>query len=113
MIALVLAAATLVVAHVAQPIPEDDAVTITGLVQHNLHVADLDASLAREGAYVLVYWKASDEHPAGQALVKKSSSGWVVVRQVAGSLADVKTLEGLGVPQAQAEALAADYATPP
>ena len=43
----------------AMPIAESDAVNATAVVQHELKVADLDAGMAYEKPYVVVFWGPS------------------------------------------------------
>ena len=92
----------------ADILPEKDAVAVTELVQDRLKVDDLDVSMVAEGHFAIAYWKAVSGHPAGEALAKKTSGDWVIVRQSVGTLKDARTLENLGVPASQAKALVAD-----
>lgn len=93
----------------AMPVPESDAVNATAVVQHQLKVADLDASMAYEKPYMVVFWDASNEHAAGQALLKGSANhAWTLVKMTTGSLKDAALLQSLGVPTATAHALVND-----
>jgi hypothetical protein len=92
----------------AMPIAESDAVNVTEIVQHQLKVSDLDASMAYEKPFVVVFWDANSAHGAGQALLKKSGTGWELVKMTTGSLKDAALLEKLGVPAATAQALVKD-----
>ncbi|MGA8534533.1 MAG: hypothetical protein WB615_10535 [Candidatus Tumulicola sp.] len=108
--AAIAAAAFLPVLAKADIPPEQDAVAISQLVQDNLKVADLDVSMVAEGNFAIAYWKAAGGHSAGEALARKKSGTWVIVRQTAGTLKNAQTLESLGVPATQAKALVADLA---
>ncbi|MBV8284345.1 MAG: hypothetical protein JO029_14445 [Candidatus Eremiobacteraeota bacterium] len=93
----------------AMRIPESDAVNATATVQHVLKAADLDASMAYEKPYVVVFWDASSEHGAGEALLKMGSDhSWTIVKMTTGSLKSVDVLKGLGVPATTAQALVND-----
>lgn len=93
----------------AMPIPQSDAVNATEVVQHQLKVDDLDASMAYEKPYVVVFWGASNEHGAGQALLKGGPNhSWTLVKMTTGSLKDAALLQSLGVPAATAHALFKD-----
>lgn len=93
----------------AMPIAETDAVNATAVVQHQLNVADLDASMAYEKPYAVVFWGASREHGAGEALLKAAPNhAWTLVKITAGSLKDAALLQSLGVPAATARALVSD-----
>lgn len=93
----------------AMPIAETDAVNATAVVQHQLRVADLDASMAYEKPYMVVFWNASNEHGAGQALLKGGPNhAWTLVKMTTGSLKDAALLQSLGVPAATAQALVKD-----
>lgn len=93
----------------AMPIAETDAVNATAVVQHELKVDDLDASMAYEKPYMVVFWGASDEHKAGQALLKAGPNhAWTLVKMTTGSLKDAALLESLGVPAATSRALVND-----
>jgi hypothetical protein len=85
----------------------DDALAVSGIVQQRLKAADISVSMVSEPPYGVAYWKAGTGYSAGQALVKKSKSGWTIV-----SLSNIKfnhlSLQQLGVPQKTAEALVAD-----
>ena len=87
---------------------ETDADAATAVVQHTYNVADFDAAMCQEGQYILMEWKGADGHGAGQALLRKSGSGWVLVKKTTASLHVVQLLESLGVPSATAKALADD-----
>jgi hypothetical protein len=92
-------------------LPEKDAVEVSGLVQESLKVDDLDVSFVSEGKFAIAFWKAANGHGAGEALARKNGGSWAIVRQTSGSLKSVKTLESLGVPEAQAKALVSDLTT--
>ena len=106
--AVAVSAALLPALAKAEILPEKDALAVTELVQDNLKVEDLDVSMVAEGNFAIAYWKAVGGHPAGEALAKKTLGSWVIVRQTAGTLKDVPTLEKLGVPASKAKALVAD-----
>jgi len=90
----------------AMPVSESDAVNATAVVQHQLRVDDLDASMAYEKPYIVVFWGASNEHGAGQALLKDAGNhSWTLVKMTTGSLKDVALLQRLGVPPKTAQAL--------
>jgi len=92
----------------ATPLSPDDAVAITAMVQNQLHVDDLDASMFQEKPYAVAYWSAGKGHAAGQALLKKGTAGWAIVKMTTGSLKSASALESLGVPASTAQALVKD-----
>ncbi|HKE36177.1 MAG TPA: hypothetical protein VKB39_02005 [Candidatus Baltobacteraceae bacterium] len=92
----------------ATPLSPDDAVAITAMVQNQLHVDDLDASMFQEKPYAVAYWGAGKGHAAGQALLKKGTAGWAIVKMTTGSLKSASALESLGVPASTAQALVKD-----
>ena len=93
----------------AMPISESDVVDVAAAVQHQLHVADLDASMAYEKPYVVAFWSAGDGHAAGEALLARLGQGnWKILKITTGSLRDAALLQSLGVPAATAKALVKD-----
>jgi hypothetical protein len=93
----------------AMPISQSDAVNASEVVQHQLKVDDLDASMAYEKPYMVMFWSASNEHGAGQALLKAGPNhAWTLVKMTTGSLKDAALLQSLGVPAATASALVKD-----
>lgn len=83
-------------------------VAASGVVQDALKVPDFDAAMCQEQQYILMEWKAGAGYVAGQALLRKSSANWKLVKRTDASLHDAQLLESLGVPAATAKALAAD-----
>lgn len=93
----------------AMQVPEADAVNASEVVQHQLKVADLDASMAYEKPYMVMFWDASSEHGAGQALLKAGPNhSWTIVKMTTGSFKNAALLQSLGVPEATANALVKD-----
>ncbi|HZY97948.1 MAG TPA: hypothetical protein VFE36_00100 [Candidatus Baltobacteraceae bacterium] len=92
----------------AAPLSPDDAVAITAAVQNQLHLDDLDASMFQEKPYAVAYWAAGKGHGAGQALLKKGTAGWTIVKITTGSLKTAGVLESLGVPATTAQGLIRD-----
>jgi hypothetical protein len=103
-LSLVLACAAPAVAAMPNP---DDAIAVSGVVQHRLKAADISVSMVSELPYAVAYWKAGTGYSAGQALLKKGKSGWTIV-----TITNVKfnsvTLIEAGVPSATTKALIAD-----
>ena len=93
----------------AMPISESDVVSVAAAVQHQLHVADLDASMAYEKPYVVAFWSEADGHGPGEALLQRVGPGdWKVLKLTTGSLKNAALLESLGVSAAIAKALVND-----
>jgi len=97
------------IACAADPISEDDAVAVTAVVQDHLKAKDLTDIIRREGQYAVAVWAAQSGVGPGEALLKKTQTGWILLRQD-GSLRSAETLENLGVPPATAQKLVKDLA---
>ena len=92
----------------AKIVPMADAGEISGVVGDKLHADDFDCSMVGEPPYAVVYWKAAKGYEAGTALVKKTQTGWQLVKMSKASLKDAAVLQSLGVPAKSAQALVAD-----
>ena len=95
----------------AKIVPMADLGDISGVLADRLHVpsgGDFDCSAIGEPPYVIAYWKAAGNYSAGSALLKKSATGWTIVKMSKTSLKDATVLQGLGVPSATAQSLVAD-----
>lgn len=104
LIALMLAS----VAPTAAAIPgPDDAVAVSAIVQDRLKATDIDVKMVAEKPYIVAYWSAGRNYAAGEALTKKSKSGWTIVKITSGKFTQ-QALAALGVPESTAKALVAD-----
>jgi hypothetical protein len=104
LIALMLAC----IAPAAAAIPgPDDAVAVSGIVQDRLKAADIDVKMVAEKPYIIAYWSADRNYAAGEALTKKTKTGWTIVKMTTGKFTE-PALAALGVPESTAKALVAD-----
>jgi hypothetical protein len=95
----------------AAPLPMMDAMSVMDAVHAKVgHNDDLNASLVGEGTYAVAFWKATNTHSAGAALLRKTSGNWHVLKVLPAAPKDPAVLENLGVPAAQAKALVIDIA---
>ncbi len=85
----------------------DDSVAVSGIVQDRLSATDIDVNMVAEQPYIIAYWSAGKNYAAGQALAKKSKSGWTIVKMTSGTFTG-SALTALGVPDSTAKALVAD-----
>jgi hypothetical protein len=103
-IALALACVAPAAAEIPGP---DDAVAVSGIVQDRLKATDISVNMVEEKPYAIAFWNAGHGYAAGQALTRKSSSGWTIVKMTSTTFTG-SALVGLGVPAATAKKLAGD-----
>ena len=91
----------------AEILGPDDAVAVSGIVQDRLNATDINVKMVGEKPYAIAYWSAGKNYAAGEALAKKSKSGWTIVKMTNGKFTG-SALVALGVPQSTSKALEAD-----
>ncbi|HEY3674654.1 MAG TPA: hypothetical protein VGK84_01550 [Candidatus Tumulicola sp.] len=91
----------------AKILGEQDAVSVSGLVQERVKATDISVNMVAEPPYAVAYWKAGTGFSAGQALLKKNGGSWTIV-----TLSNIKfnvlSLQQSGVSKTTAKALVAD-----
>jgi len=93
----------------AKVLPMEDAMGVIDVVHAHLpNSGDLDVNLVGEPPYAIAWWSAEKGHAGGSALEKKVGKNWTLVKMISGTFADASSLEALGVPASQANALIAD-----
>jgi len=91
----------------AEILGPDDAVAVSGLVQERLNATDIDVKMVGEKPYAIAYWSAGRNYAAGEALTKKSKSGWTIVKVTNGKFTE-SALHALGVPEPTSKVLMGD-----
>jgi hypothetical protein len=82
-------------------------VAVSGIVQDRLNATDINVQMVGEKPYAIAYWSAGKNYAAGEALTKKSKSGWTIVKMTNGNFTG-SSLQTLGVPASTSKLLVAD-----